>query len=207
MCSIIALLVLVVSGLFGYSMASSQQTISEPQTMEVTAEVAPIPTQAISCATQAVSQDLSEMGAVVDAKIFEPTLWTMQNDVGDGRTTMTWRSDKLGAVAYLEYLHWDCGVSSGQIDQYFSPQSFESIWSNYSSYTQTAFCQQNDLRLFEFDATFNENDYQIRYWVEPVTPTRVADLALTFPADQQAKMAQYAGHLFPDLPTCTGAAG
>ena len=207
MCSIIALLLLVVGGFFGYSMAGSQQTISEPQIMEVTAEVAPVPTQAISCATQAVSQDLSEMLALVDTKIFEPSLWAMQNDVGDGRTTITWRADKLGAVAYLEYLHWDCGVSSAQIDQYFSPQSFEAIWSNYTSYAQTAFCQHNDLRLFEFDATFNGNDYKIRYWVEPVTPTRVADFALTFPADQQAKMAQYAGHLFPDLPSCDPAAG
>ena len=45
------------------------------------------------------------------------------------------------------------------------------------------------------------------YWVEQVTPTRVADFALTFPANQQAKLAEYAGRLFPDLPTCTPAAG
>ena len=109
MCSIIALLALVFSGFFGYAMLGSQQTISQPQIMEVTptAEVAPlIPTQAIACATQDAPQDLSEMSGVVDAKVFAPALWTMQNNVGDGRTTTTWRANSTGAVAYLEYLHF-----------------------------------------------------------------------------------------------------
>ncbi|MEO8394538.1 MAG: hypothetical protein ABI700_16205 [Chloroflexota bacterium] len=208
MCSIIAFLLLVVSGFLGYSMAAQTSVATpEPQIMVATAEVAPIPTQAIACATQDVPQDLTEMSAVVDASIFAQSLWTIQSDFSDERTTTTWRADSLGAVAYLEYLHFDCGVLPDQIDQYFSPETFDTVLSTYSSHEQTAVCRQNGLRLFEFDLSFNDTRYQMRYWIKRITPTRVADFALTFPADQQAKMAEYAGRLFPTLPTCAAAAG
>ena len=206
MCSIIAIFFLVVSGFLGFSMIGTSQTFTPP--VEATAEVMPlIPTQAFACATQDVSQDFVQMGGVVDSSIFAPSLWTTQSDVGDQRTTTTWSSSSLNAVAYLEYLHFDCGATQEQIDDYFSPSTFQTIFSNYSSYKQTASCQRNGLRLFEFDTTLNDTDYLTRFWVEQVTPTRVADLTLTFPANQQAKAAEYAGRLFPELPTCQGAPG
>jgi hypothetical protein len=218
MCSIIAILLLVVSGLFGYSMvSSSQQPISPPpiveiapastQSVQATAEALPLPTQVIACATQDSSQDLAQMTQVINAKVFEPALWTAQSDVNDQRTTTTWHSDKLGAVAYLEYLHFDCGVSQEQIDQYFTPETFQTIMSSYSSYQMTSECRHNGLRLFEFDASFNDTNYHVLYWIEQVTPTRVADITLTFPVSQQAKLSEYAGRLFPDLPTCQAASG
>ena len=225
MCSIIAILLLVVGGLLGFSaveqtsgLAPTPQisvetvevapTLESPvATLQATAEAVPIPTQAISCATQDSAQDLAEMTQVIDAKIFEPAFWTARSDVSDQRTTTTWHSDKFGAVAYLEYLHFDCGVSQEQIDQYFTPQTFQTIMSSYSSYVQTAHCALNGLRLFEFDASFNDTQYHILYWVKQVTPTRVADFTLTFPIKQQSKLAEYAGRLFPALPTCQAASG
>jgi hypothetical protein len=215
MCSIIAIFLLVVSGLFGYSMVSTQQTINEPQIVEIpvtaemaaTAEAALIPTQVIACPTQSAAQDAAESLQMIDPNIFEPALWTSQGGLEDLRTTTTWRSDKLGAVAYLEFLHFDCGVSADQIDAYFSPESFQTIFSNYTSYQQTASCEHNGIRLFQFDAVSNDANYRVLYWVKQISPTRVADLMLTFPADQQAKLAQYAGRLFPNLPTCSEAGG
>ena len=212
MCSIIAILLLVVGGLFGVSAyeqsastAISPQVVVEPAV--ATAEVVPIPTQAISCAAQDTSQDLAQMLNVVNASVFPSALWKAQTDANDTRTTTTWRADSLGAVAYLEYLHFDCGVSQQQIDDYFSPENFQVILSSYSSYQQAAQCQHNGLKLFEFDLSFSGSSYHMLYWVEQVTPTRVADIALTFPASQQAKQAEYAGRLFPDLPSCERAGG
>ena len=68
-------------------------------------------------------------------------------------------------------------------------------------------CVSDDNRLFEFNATSNGSDYHVLYWVKQITPTRVADIMLTFPASQPAQQADYAGRLFPDLPTCEAATG
>ena len=213
MCGIIAILLLIIGGLFGISAyESSAPLVSEPQIImetpvAATAEAPPIPTQMISCASQTTEQDFAEMSKIVAPDVFPAALWTSRSDATDSRTTTTWTADSLGAVAYLEYLHYDCGVSQQQIDDYFSSDNFKVILSNYSSYQPTAQCQHNDLKLFEFDLSFNGGSYHMLYWAKQITPTRVADLFITFPANQQAKQAEYAGRLFPDLPSCQRAGG
>jgi len=210
MCSIIAILVLIFSGFLGYSLVEQSSTVAVAPTPEIsvaTAEAVALPTEAIACATQPASSDMAEMQQLISPRIFESALWTRENGAGDQRTTMTWRSDRLGAVAYLEFLHFDCGVTQEQIDQYFSPENFDVILANYTSHQLIAQCEHNGVKLFEFDVTANSQSYHLLYWVKQVTPTRVADLTLTFPSQNQAKLAGYAGRLFPDLPTCTAAAG
>ena len=138
---------------------------------------------------------------------FEHGDWTQQVSSDAAERPPTWRSSQYGAVAYLECLHYDCGVTQEQIDSYYSPAGFDVIFSNYTSYEKTAQCTRDGLRLFEFDAVSNDSDYHVLYWVEQVTPTRVAGLMLAFPATEPAQQAEYAGQLFPDLPTCEAAAG
>ncbi len=134
--------------------------------------------------------------------------WTQVLASDEFRTTGTWTMSSLGGLAYLDYLHYDCGVTQAQIDTYFSIENFSILLANYQSYQYTDLCEHDGVRLYQFDVVTTAGDeYKMRYWVWQVSATRVASLGLTFPVTQQAALAEYAGDLFPDLPTCEPAAG
>ncbi len=200
MCGIVALLVLL-SGVFGFA-AFGSQTASAP--VEVTTEVQAVPTQAIACATAPADQDVPAMLALV-GDTFKSSEWTQQVGGDGSRTTLTWRS--ATSTAYLEYLHFDCGYSQSQLDQYFSPEGLRTMFSYYDSYQETYQCKSGDLRLHEFDLVYHGSDYHALYWVKKVSPTRIADLVLVFPTSEADQEAEYAGMLFPELPTCQAPAG
>ncbi len=211
MCSLIALLMLLFglgSGIAGFTAFTTQSGTAEalpaPAAPIVIAEVTP---ETFSCASVSASQDVTEMLAVVD-NTFETGVWSLNVDTsGAVKTTATWTANSLGAVAFLEWLHYDCGVSQAQIDQYYSPDNFHTLFANYDSYQQTAKCGVSGLELYQFDASFQKKSYLIDYWVDRASPTRVAGLMLVFPTSQSAQQAVYAGRLFPKLPTCESAAG
>ena len=52
----------------------------------------------------------------------------------------------------------------------------------------------------------NDLDYRVRYWIEPVNPTRIVTLLLAFPANDTSSMGRYANLLFPDIPSCSALA-
>src|SRR5450432_1307748 len=169
MISIIIALLMALGAFFGVS-----QEASTAQSLQVTAEAAQVPTQNIACASvfseqQDIDHALALVGDAFPSNAWHQTLNTSQED----KTIVTWTNDSLGALAYLELLHYDCGVTQQQIDLYYSPENFQIILSNYLSYQGTAQCQQNGLKLFEFDAVANGNiHYDVRYWVKQVSPTR-----------------------------------
>lgn len=202
MCLIITLL-LAVFGFFGFMGIETQ---IEPPTIEVTAQAAPVATQAIACESIPEQQDIENMLALV-GDTFDAANWSQSITSDATRTTGTWRSDPSGAVAYIEVLHYDCGITQQQVKRYYDEAGFEIIFSNYESYQLIAQCAAGDARLFEFDAVANNSEYRVMYWVKRLSPTRVADIMLTFPASQLAQQAEYAGQLFPELPTCEEAAG
>ncbi len=203
MCSIIALLLIVFAGFFGYSSFAVPQTSTQSSVIGVPSVEAP---RLISCASPSADQDIAAALAFAGDTFAAPT-WAEQVSSDAAKTTVTWTASKLGAVAYLEYLHYDCGYTQAQIDEYYGAASWATIFANYDSYAKVDECSYDDLRLYEYDVSLNAYDYAVRYWVKPATDTRVAGLMLVVPTDQAATMAQYAGDLFPQLPTCQAAAG
>jgi hypothetical protein len=205
MCLLIALL-LGIAGLFGFAGISSEFASPPAGAIEVTAEAVQIPTQAISCESVSEEEDIRNMLTLV-GDTFESTAWTQEISNDASRTTGMWRASASGAVVYVEVLHYDCGISREQIKQNYDAAGFANIFSNYSSHSMTAQCAADGVRLFEFDAVFDGGDYHVLYWVKQPSPTRVAGIMMTFPASDQAQLAEYAGRLFPELPTCEAAAG
>ena len=205
MCSIIALLLIVFAGFFGYATFE----VSAPDVSLAQSEIgvpsveSPAP---ISCASPSADADIAAALAFTGDTFAAPT-WTDQVSSDSTKTTVTWTASSLGAVAYLEYLHYDCGYTQKQIDEYYGAASWATIFSNYDTYEKVAECRYENTRLYEYNASLNGTDYVVHYWVKPATDTRVAGLMLVIPADQVATMAQYAGELFPKLPTCQAAAG
>ncbi len=201
--SIIVIIVMLVTLLSGYV------TVSEPPTLIPQLEetpVAVVPTQAISCAAPSDEQDINDMLALVGDTFSSPD-WTQTIGSATAQRMVTWVNNSLNAVAYLDYLQFDCGVTQAQIESYYSPQGFQVIFSNYQSYSQTAQCDANGITLHQFDATAHDLGYHADYWIRQVSPTRVEGLLLVFPSDKPAQQAEYAGKLFPELPTCKAAAG
>jgi len=197
---LIAILLLLLSGFLGVSMTENQ-ALSAQASIDVT----PVATaETNSCAAPTSHDDVHDALAVAGDN-FPSTLWTVSttDDVYPFETTVTWLSNRLGAVAFLEYLHYDCGVTQQDIDQWVMPERFKTVFANFSSYEQTTHCQKNDIQLFEFSVvtTYGSNDHAL-YWVKQVSPTRVAAFNLILPDSYHAKQAVYAQKLFPELPTC-----
>lgn len=207
MCGIIALLLLF-AGVFGVGSAfqTAEMVIERPS---ATVEAIPqggMP-QLISCEGQPFEQDVAEIEAIVGGT-FAGDDWDESISSSELRTSVTWMNTSLGALAYLDYLHYNCGVTQAQIADYFSEDNFDILLSTYQSFTRTASCEFAGTHLYEFDVVTMEGiDYKLRWWYWQHTPTRVAAMQLTFPVTRQAALNQYAGALFPNFPTCTPAAG
>src|SRR4051794_31240365 len=104
MCSLIAILMLVLGGWFGFSTLTGFQTSSALPSTEAQSETTIVPTQAFSCAAPSQEVDIANMLAIV-GKAFNTSTWTQQISSESSMNTATWIANSLGAVAYLEYLH------------------------------------------------------------------------------------------------------
>lgn len=134
--------------------------------------------------------------------IFAPVLWYASAAEEETRTKATWTSFELDAVAYLDYLHFDEGIAPDELSDFFDKDWFTVTLSNYQDWAQQDACASGDILLFEFDVTFEDNPYHMRYWIEPVSPYRVAARFLVFPTTDPRAMQHYAARWFPDFVSC-----
>lgn len=200
MCSIIVILGALLAGLFGLGVSSTAQvaTVEAPTVIE-----AP---QVISCAAAvSAGTDIDNLLALV-GDTFSAENWTQQLQTLDTKTIATWLSNDPSAVAYLEYLHYDCGVSDEQLKLFYNEAGIATLLANYDSYEAIDACREGETHLLEFSAVNDGYDYSVLYWVKPLTPTRAVTLMLVMPQDNPALLAETAAQLFPELPTCAAAA-
>lgn len=135
--------------------------------------------------------------------VFEPGLWLASATEQRSRTTAQWSASDLGAIAFLQYLHFDQDPRDRDgMDDFFDNDWFDITLSNYDSYRKTGVCYGDDLTLHTFDVTASGIDYSMRYWTEWVDEDRIAALFLLFPAVDRAGLDDYAERLYPDLMSC-----
>lgn len=159
----------------------------------------PAPNEIVAICPPVTKSD-SDVGAAVVGDVFDD--WALTVNAQDDRTQFTWRSDEAFGMAYLELLHFDCGYTRSDIMSYYTDDGWDTILQVYDSYEETAQCGLQGLRLFEFDLVYNGFDYQMRYWIEPVTEQRIGNFSLVFLADDAAQLDEYATLLYPELPSC-----
>lgn len=131
--------------------------------------------------------------------------WERSYTVGDQRASVTWLKNAESALAYLEYLVYNCGYTQADLNTYFSERNFkEVIFRDYQNLQRQAQCANDDagLTLHEFTAVWQEKDYRIRYWVKLDSDTRVLTLMLTFPEKAEPSLDRYAKDIFPALSSC-----
>lgn len=134
-------------------------------------------------------------------KTFDRPGWERSYTVMPDRVAVTWLNNDLGGLAYFENLLYNCGGAYDQIDEYLSKDAFAIIFTDYDSYKETVYCQASELRLHQFDVINQGQPYQIRYWAEPQSDTRVYIGMLVFPIDSP-HMDEYAKSLYPQLVEC-----
>ncbi len=137
-------------------------------------------------------------------KIFQTSDWKRVYSVGNQRVAITWNHNTLDAVAYLEYLVWDCGYTQPDLDSYFSQSNFTDVFFKaYQNPVETKHCSgDNGLSLYEYSASYQGEAYSIRYWAKLENPIRIATLMLSFPTKDKAVQDQLANQLFPKLVAC-----
>jgi hypothetical protein len=137
-------------------------------------------------------------------KVFQNGDWKRSYTVGDQRVSITWDHNTLNALAYMEFLVWDCGYTQSDVDSYFSESNFKDVFfSAYQNPVELTLCKGDDrLTLYEYSATFKGEAYSIRYWAKLESDTRILTLLLSFPTKDKTVQDQLAKQLFPKLVSC-----
>ena len=163
----------------------------------------PLPTVTPVCiSSQPTQRDIDRVLAYT-GETLNTAEWQKDFAVGEGRVTVTWQNTPLGAVVYLESLIFPCSYDEPDLNSYFSDENWKAVFANYESYELINECKTDDgLRLYEFKTHNQGYDYQIRYWVENDTDTRVIVTMIVFPTESKLLLDEYSSMLFPDYSTC-----
>ncbi len=136
-------------------------------------------------------------------ELFSGVEWERTYTVGGGRVSVTWSNGADAAIAYLEALIFPCTYEEPDLNNFFGAENWQVIFANYESYQSVAECRtDNGLRLYQFSAVDSGFEYDIKYWVENDTETRVIGMMIVFPADADVLMDEYSNKLFPELTSC-----
>jgi hypothetical protein len=147
-------------------------------------------------------EDLNRVLAFTGGR-FDRGDWQRSEFLYEDKVAVSWISDSLSAVAYLEALIFPCGYEEPDLDDYFSEETWEVIFESYESYDQIADCSNaHGERLYEWEVVSNGTDYDIRYWVKNDTDYRVLAFMLVLPPEGENVMNDYAYALFPQLQSC-----
>jgi hypothetical protein len=163
----------------------------------------PLPTVTPACISSEPTQRDITRTLDYATEIFNAPEWVKSHAVGEGRVAVTWQNSSLGAVVYVETLIFPCSYEEPDLDKYFSDENWKTVFQNYESYELIDKCKKNNgLRLYEFKTQNQGLEYNIKYWVENDTSTRVIVTMIVFPLESKSLFDEYSSRLFPDYPTC-----
>jgi hypothetical protein len=133
--------------------------------------------------------------------VFEIGVWRAQASEEVDRTTATWYSEELGAVAFADYLHFDGG--GVDLETFFDEEWFEVTFENYDSWELTSQCEvDDDLQLRVFNVIDEEIAYTMNYWVRVESETRVLAFFIVLPQENVRHMATYSERFEPRAVSC-----
>jgi hypothetical protein len=133
---------------------------------------------------------------------FDPQVWVQSYTVEPYKISLTRRNDSESAIAYLEYLMFNCGYGQAELDDYFGEEGFNIIFGDYESHGLADFCEEEGLTLYEYDLTEDGAEYSARYWVRQHSDTRLLVTMLVFPSTSPSAMDSYAQKISPELTRC-----
>lgn len=106
-------------------------------------------------------------------------------------------------VTTVNYLIYDCGYDTDDLEDYYDDDGFDRIMEVYSDVERTEECSDGGLTLYHYALEYENDAYLSRFWVVEYSDTRVYDVQLTFLADEEDRLDELAEDLFPELPGCS----
>lgn len=175
--------------------------ISAPQLTAATEP--PVPMATAACISFEPTDEDVDRALAYTKDIFGGAEWERSYTVQSGRVSVSWADGVDTAIAYLEALIFPCSYEEPDLNDYFNTDNWQVIFSNYESYQLLAECRtDNGLRLYQFSAVDSGLTYDINFWAQNDTDTRVISMMLVFPAESDALMDDYSSVLFPELTSC-----
>ena len=151
MCSLILLLVLALGG--GLFVGVRQEVVPVDDAgalieRDETPVIEPENELLSVCPPPSTAADL-DIALSYGVDVFPSSMWAMtfNESPQTARSAAEWRSNELGALAYLEVVHYDCGYTTASIDAYTSADHLAVLLENYDAWEQTDACKVGDTRL------------------------------------------------------------
>ncbi|HCR70948.1 MAG TPA: hypothetical protein DIW23_05860, partial [Anaerolineae bacterium] len=178
---------------------SSSPTQIENFTQEViTEEVDPA-----TCISPEPTQDDVDRALSFTGKLFDTQDWERTYTVGVDKVSVTWYSERLTSIAFLEALIFPCGYEELDLDYFFSVDNWVIVFGNYQSYEYVDECRlDSGVRLYQFITVDQGFEYDVHYWVVNDTDTRVISMMVVMPIESQVLIDEFSYSLFPQLPEC-----
>lgn len=151
--------------------------------------------------------------------VFELDWWRASASETGASTTASWQSTPesgFSGVSFINYLHFDTGYNVEELDALFNDEWFAQTFAGWEELRKTNVCFDGDVTLHEFTLAYREASgslarYALRYWVDPVSETRVRAWHVAFAttysdgsADPRGRqlLDDYAARIYPDLISC-----
>ncbi|HLV34024.1 MAG TPA: hypothetical protein VKY59_02870 [Spirillospora sp.] len=153
-------------------------------------------------------------------EVFEPEMWLASAGETTSYTTATFqprREAGFSAVSFINYLHFDTGYTLDGLDDFFNDTWFEQAFAGWEELRKTNVCFNGDVTLHEFTLAYRESNgglarYVMRYWVDPISETRVRAWHIAFAttfadgttdARGRELLDEYSARMYPDFPACS----
>lgn len=174
-------------------------------TIEVTPTVEVLPTVTPACISQEPSQADIDRTLSFTGQVFEQDDWEQTYTVSEDRVSVSWFSNSLGAVAFMEALIFPCGYEEPDLNNYFNDENWDNVFANYESYELVTECRSDaaGLRLYQFDVDSDGVPYLVNYWVKNDTNNRVISFMMIVADDSFDLLDEYSYSLFPQLSNCS----
>lgn len=176
---------------------ASQPTLIAVPTEEVIMAATPV------CIASEPAQADIDRALSFTGTMFETDEWERSYTVTDDSVAVTWYSELLYSIVFLEALIFPCSYEEPDLDAFFNADNWQIVFGNYQSYSPAGECRNDSgLRLYKFTAIDQGIDYGIRYWTVNDTDTRVLTFMIVLPTVSDVLMDDYAYRLFPQLSDC-----
>ena len=189
----------------GKKPATATPTLTPPPTSmpKIFPTDIPLPTVTPACISPAPTQADTYRALNYTGDKFSTSDWEQSYTVNETSVSVLWQNVSEGALVYLDAIIFPCGYEEPDLNKYFSEENWKAVFANYESYELLDECKRDDgLRLYEFKTLNQGFEYEIRYWVDNDTDTRVISTMIVFPLETKLLLDEYSSMLFPDYSTC-----
>lgn len=164
-----------------------------------------LPTVTPACIDPEPAQEDIDRSLSFTGSLFEQEDWEQSYTVMEDRVSVSWFSNALASVAFLETFIFPCGYEEPDLNDYFNDENWENVFANYEIYELVAECRSDaaGLRLYQFDVESDGAPYLVNYWVQNDTNTSVISFMMIVPDDSFDLLDEYGYSLFPQLSNCS----